>query len=275
MPKLRLLVLIVAYYAERTIEKVVRRIPRTLLDLYDVEILIIDDGSRDATFAEGVGVAQQVDLPFKVTVLHNPINQGYGGNQKIGYPYLSDEQSWWEAFFYIEPIRVYTSLFYHVGYLLSQAIGMPGSYLGYQIVFGLLLWGRAVLLFLIIYRTLPDSLWLAFTAGAIELFHAADGVTNWLGQINQHNYIFWLHLCLYCMVEAFRGTRPVIKIALSVAAAIALYLCMWSYEAAITLASITPVFILVGGKLARRQRVTWLGRSLSPYPLVNSCMVYI
>ena len=60
MPKLRLLVLIVAYYAERTIEKVVRRIPRTLLDLYDVEILIIDDGSRDATFAEGVGVAQQL-----------------------------------------------------------------------------------------------------------------------------------------------------------------------------------------------------------------------
>jgi glycosyltransferase involved in cell wall biosynthesis len=77
MPKLRLLVLIVAYYAERTIEKVVHRIPRTLLDLYDVEILIIDDGSRDATFAEGVGVAQQVDLSFKVTVLYNPINQGY------------------------------------------------------------------------------------------------------------------------------------------------------------------------------------------------------
>jgi glycosyltransferase involved in cell wall biosynthesis len=71
---------------------VVRRIPRTLLDLYDVEILIIDDGSRDATFAEGVGVAQQVDLPFKVTVLHNPINQGYGGNQKIGYHYAIQQR---------------------------------------------------------------------------------------------------------------------------------------------------------------------------------------
>ena len=26
-------------------------------------------------------------IPFKVTVLYNPVNQGYGGNQKIGYHY--------------------------------------------------------------------------------------------------------------------------------------------------------------------------------------------
>lgn len=87
MAKPRLLVLIVAYYAERTIEKVVRRIPRSLLDVYEVEILIIDDASNDATFAASLGVSKQVDLPFKVTVLFNPINQGYGGNQKIGYQY--------------------------------------------------------------------------------------------------------------------------------------------------------------------------------------------
>jgi hypothetical protein len=142
--------------------------------------------------------------------------------------------------------------------LLSQAIGVPGSYLGYQIVFGLLVWARAVLLFLIIFRTLPGSLWLAFTVGAIELFHAADGLTNWLGQINQHNYIFWLYLSFYCMVEAFRGRRAAVKIILSVAAAVALYLCMWSYEAAVALACIGPIIILVGGKLADRQRITWL-----------------
>ena len=81
------------------IEKVVHRIPRTLLDLYDVEILIIDDGSRDATFAEGVGVAQQVDLPFKVTVLYNPINQGYPqvrvkGNSGMRTRSQSSERTW-------------------------------------------------------------------------------------------------------------------------------------------------------------------------------------
>jgi glycosyltransferase involved in cell wall biosynthesis len=85
--KPRLLIFIVAYFAERTIDKVVRRIPVDLLDTYDVEILIVDDGSKDATFAEGVGVARDVDIPFKVTLLYNPVNQGYGGNQKIGYHY--------------------------------------------------------------------------------------------------------------------------------------------------------------------------------------------
>ena len=78
---------IVAYQAERTIEKVVRRIPRSLLDTYDVEILIIDDSSHDGTFSEAVGIGAHPDVPFKITVLYNPVNQGYGGNQKIGYHY--------------------------------------------------------------------------------------------------------------------------------------------------------------------------------------------
>ena len=85
--KPRLLVFIVAYQAERTIEKVVRRIPRSLLDTYDVEILIIDDSSHDGTFSEAVGIGAHPDVPFKITVLYNPVNQGYGGNQKIGYHY--------------------------------------------------------------------------------------------------------------------------------------------------------------------------------------------
>ena len=89
-PKPRLLVFIVAYFAERTIEKVVCRIPAHLLDLYDIETLIIDDSSKDATFAEGVRIGCQRDIPFKVTVLYNPTNQGYGGNQKIGYHYAID-----------------------------------------------------------------------------------------------------------------------------------------------------------------------------------------
>jgi glycosyltransferase involved in cell wall biosynthesis len=75
----------VAYFADRTIEKVLRRIPLNLLDTYDIEVLIVDDSSKDATFAKAVGC--QSDIPFKLTVLYNPVNQGYGGNQKIGYHY--------------------------------------------------------------------------------------------------------------------------------------------------------------------------------------------
>lgn len=87
IPKPNLLIFIVAYLAERTIDKVVRRIPPDLLDTYNIEILIIDDCSADATFSEGVRVGRDADVPFRVTVLYNPVNQGYGGNQKIGYRY--------------------------------------------------------------------------------------------------------------------------------------------------------------------------------------------
>jgi glycosyltransferase involved in cell wall biosynthesis len=87
MSKHRLLIFIVAYLAEGTIDQVVRRVSVDLFDTYDVEILIIDDGSKDTTFAEAVGVEQDANVPFKVTVLYNPVNQGYGGNQKIGYHY--------------------------------------------------------------------------------------------------------------------------------------------------------------------------------------------
>jgi glycosyltransferase involved in cell wall biosynthesis len=85
--KPRVLVFIVAYNAEKTIEKVLFRIPGSLLDRYEVDVLIIDDSSRDATFEKGHIASKDSALPFRVTVLYNPVNQGYGGNQKLGYRY--------------------------------------------------------------------------------------------------------------------------------------------------------------------------------------------
>ena len=85
----RLLIFIVAYNAETTIEKVLNRIPQSLATAGDVEILIIDDFSRDDTFVSGLRY-QQRDSVFKITVLRTPENQGYGGNQKLGYRYAID-----------------------------------------------------------------------------------------------------------------------------------------------------------------------------------------
>jgi glycosyltransferase involved in cell wall biosynthesis len=84
----RLLILVVAYNAEATLETVLRRIPSELRT-DDVEVLIIDDSSSDETFARGIGY-QRENSEFKITVLRTPENQGYGGNQKLGYRYAID-----------------------------------------------------------------------------------------------------------------------------------------------------------------------------------------
>jgi glycosyltransferase involved in cell wall biosynthesis len=82
----RVLVFIVAYNAEKTIASVVQRIPANLALAYDLEVLVIDDASGDRTFLEGHNLSK-TGLPFPVRVLFNPVNQGYGGNQKLGYHY--------------------------------------------------------------------------------------------------------------------------------------------------------------------------------------------
>ncbi|MBU3545448.1 glycosyltransferase [Polynucleobacter sp. MWH-Mekk-B1] len=87
MSKQKLLIFIVAYNAETTISQVLSRIPKSLADNFEVDVLIIDDASKDNTFDIGKQFSNASFLPFPVKVLKNPINQGYGGNQKLGYLY--------------------------------------------------------------------------------------------------------------------------------------------------------------------------------------------
>jgi glycosyltransferase involved in cell wall biosynthesis len=84
----RVLIFIVAYNAERTIQNVLRRIPAELSE-YDTRVLIIDDASSDETFERA---RELEEAPFPITVLFNPVNQGYGGNQKIGFHYAIREK---------------------------------------------------------------------------------------------------------------------------------------------------------------------------------------
>jgi glycosyltransferase involved in cell wall biosynthesis len=83
----RLLIFIVAFQAERTIQQTLRRIPSALVNDYEVEVLVIDDSSSDATYDRGELLRREASLPFRLTMLYNPVNQGYGGNQKIGFHY--------------------------------------------------------------------------------------------------------------------------------------------------------------------------------------------
>jgi glycosyltransferase involved in cell wall biosynthesis len=86
--KKRVLIYIVCYNAEQFIGSVLNRIPEDVWQnpLYDAEVLISDDQSTDETFYKARDYAQSHgDLP--ITVLYQATNQGYGGNQKIGYHY--------------------------------------------------------------------------------------------------------------------------------------------------------------------------------------------
>lgn len=81
----RLLIFIVAYNADRTLEEVLDRIPESVW-AHGTRVLIIDDASQDRTFE--VGLDYERRHPGRdIEVLFNPINQGYGGNQKLGYQY--------------------------------------------------------------------------------------------------------------------------------------------------------------------------------------------
>jgi glycosyltransferase involved in cell wall biosynthesis len=80
--KKRVGVLVVAYNAATTLAKVLDRIPAELKAEIE-EVIVSDDHSQDSTYLVGLGYQQTSDLP--ITVIRQPTNLGYGGNQKAGY----------------------------------------------------------------------------------------------------------------------------------------------------------------------------------------------
>ena len=75
-------ILVVAYNAESTIESTLSRIPEAFVSEIH-SILISDDKSKDLTSAKATNFADSSRLPIQV--VSQPINLGYGGNQKFGY----------------------------------------------------------------------------------------------------------------------------------------------------------------------------------------------
>jgi glycosyltransferase involved in cell wall biosynthesis len=69
----RVIVVLPAYNAGRTLERTIAEIPPGIVD----DLLLVDDASGDDT----VEVARRLGIPFVV----HPENRGYGGNQKTCY----------------------------------------------------------------------------------------------------------------------------------------------------------------------------------------------
>ncbi|MGO8873421.1 MAG: glycosyltransferase [Acidimicrobiales bacterium] len=75
-------ILVVAYNAATTLAKVLDRIPDEIRSEIE-EVIVSDDHSQDSTYLVGLGYQQMSDLP--ITLIRQPKNLGYGGNQKAGY----------------------------------------------------------------------------------------------------------------------------------------------------------------------------------------------
>ncbi len=85
-------ILVVAYNAESTIESTLSRIPEAFVSEIH-SILISDDKSKDLTSARATNFADSSRLPIQV--VSQPINLGYGGNQKFGYSWAI--QNHWDV----------------------------------------------------------------------------------------------------------------------------------------------------------------------------------
>ena len=89
----KLLICIVAFNHEQFIKKVLDRINEKIFEKYQTEILINDDSSDDDTLKIINDYRDQnIGKKCKITILSNPNNLGYGGNQKIGYHYAIKNQ---------------------------------------------------------------------------------------------------------------------------------------------------------------------------------------
>jgi glycosyltransferase involved in cell wall biosynthesis len=81
----RVAVFVVAYNAEKHIETVLGRIPDWVSKKL-TEVFIIDDSSNDATVQKAMS-AKWTEANAPLRVFRTPYNQGYGGNQRLGYSY--------------------------------------------------------------------------------------------------------------------------------------------------------------------------------------------
>ena len=80
-----------AYNAVSTLANVLDRIPDSFRDSIDV-VLVSDDHSTDQTYETALEYTNRTDA-LPLTVVRQPRNLGYGGNQKFGYRWLAEHGS--------------------------------------------------------------------------------------------------------------------------------------------------------------------------------------
>jgi hypothetical protein len=186
-------------------------------------------------------------------LIWGPFSLNSGMGYETGFSYYSETSTWLSGFVDIgDPLRPFTNSFYHTSYLLGVVFGVPGSFVPFQFVYAALWWARAVLLFLILRRILGGCEVICFLAGVFVLVHASDGALQWVGQMNQFGYIFWLLLAVYFFLWAEDASAtPVGVYVRTILACTFEFFCLWSYESGLFIIAIFPILLA----LARWNRV--------------------
>jgi hypothetical protein len=166
-----------------------------------------------------------------------------GLNYETGFPYSSQTGTLLGPFLYGDELRPFTSVFYHLSYLLSLAAGGAGDYIYYQYVYAALWFGRALLFYLLMRAVLPAYPLAAYVASGLMMVHASDGALNWVGQLNQFGFMFWLILAALLFVSSIRTSRPMLGCLLLAGAMVSECLCLWSYESPLPLILALPLIL--------------------------------
>ncbi len=121
----KLIIVLPAYNAEKTIEKTYKEIPSDIVD----EVVLVDDQSRDETVkaAELLGIRH--------IIIHSE-NKGYGGNQKTCYNKAKELDA--DIVIMLHPDYQYTPRLIHsMAYLIANNV--------YPVVFGSRILGKGAL----------------------------------------------------------------------------------------------------------------------------------
>ncbi|MDC0358148.1 glycosyltransferase family 2 protein [Oligoflexia bacterium] len=89
MTEPRIGIFIIAYNAVNHLIKTLSRIPEDVYERVE-EIFVVDDCSSDNSYYAALGYKSEYGID-KLTVHRNQVNQGYGGNQKVGYKYAIEK----------------------------------------------------------------------------------------------------------------------------------------------------------------------------------------
>ena len=197
-------------------------------------------GSRPRRFkVAGVGLAY-LGL---VLALWAPFALRNGMPYETTFVWGSEAGPFLSGLFFPDRLRTFTNVFYHLSYLLSYALGMPGDFLSFQIVYALLWWARGVLAFLILDRLIPDRPLFSYLFGALVIAHASDHALNWLGQMNQFGFIAWMLLSFYLLLrglQASHARESALLVGLSCGAC---FFSIFSYESQLFIILATPLLV--------------------------------